>query len=346
MSVIPETQKQNLCDLFRRPLKDLRISVIDRCNMRCPYCMPENTCARAEFLHPDNYLSFEEILRLIGLFTDLGIEKIRLTGGEPLLRKDLPRLIRLIRRDSCINDLALTTNGLLLKHYAKALKQAGLKRITVSCDALNQTLFDRLSGYRGSLTSVLEGIEQARRAGFSPIKINVVVQKGENDKDLLNLVRRFRTPDFILRFIEFMDVGNKNHWSDQKVVPSEQILQMIHKEYPLTALEPNHKGEVARRYAYLDGQGEIGFISAVTQPFCGDCRRGRLLADGKFLTCLFGANKIDCRSLLRQNLSDNDIRQVFVKIWQNRDDRYGEQRYSLKKASLSFKKMEMYEIGG
>ncbi|HEX7914569.1 MAG TPA: GTP 3',8-cyclase MoaA, partial [Rudaea sp.] len=275
-------------DALARPLRDLRISVIDRCNFRCPYCMPEDQYAQDyEFLSKDQRLRFEEIERLARAFAALGVRKLRLTGGEPLLRRDLPHLVEQLARISGIDDIAMTTNGVLLPKFAQVLRDAGLHRLTVSLDTLDADTFRKLSGGRGEVAEVLAGIEAAERAGFSKIKLNCVVMRGVNDAQVLDLVERFRGTGYIVRFIEYMDVGTVNHWRGDAVVPSAELIARIGARWPLESLQPNYRGEVAERYRFADGAGEVGFISSVSQPFCGDCSRARLSADGKLYTCLF-----------------------------------------------------------
>ena len=258
-------------------MRDLRISVMDRCNFRCPYCMPRETYhERYRFLGSHERLSFDEIVRLARLFVQLGVRKLRLTGGEPLLRANLPDLIGDLSDIAGIEDVALTTNGVLLARYATELKSAGLRRVTVSLDSLDSEVFARMSGGFGGVEEVLEGIAHARRAELTPLKVNAVVQRGVNDHTVLELVERFRGSGVIVRFIEYMDVGNRNHWRSELVVPSKELLQRIGERWPLVALEPQYRGEVARRYAFADGQGEVGFISSVSQPFCGGCSRVRM----------------------------------------------------------------------
>ena len=269
-------------DSFARPMRDLRISVMDRCNFRCPYCMPRETYhERYRFLGSHERLSFDEIVRLTRLFVRLGVRKLRLTGGEPLLRANLPDLIGDLTDIAGIEDVALTTNGMLLSRYASELKAAGLQRITVSLDSLDAQVFARMSGGFGGVEEVLDGIEHARRAELTPIKINAVVQRGVNDHTVLELVERFRGTGVIVRFIEYMDVGNRNHWSEGLVVPSRELLARIGERWPLQPLEPSYRGEVARRYAFADGAGEVGFISSVSQPFCGDCTRAQTGSMGR-----------------------------------------------------------------
>lgn len=328
-------------------MHDLRISVIDRCNLRCPYCMPaEAYHEHYEFLREDERLTFDEIARLTRLFALLGVSKLRITGGEPLLRKGLPRLIAMLSEIDGVDDLALTTNGVLLAQQAPALKDAGLQRVTVSLDTLDGAVFDTMSGRAGKLDAVLEGIAAAEAAGLTPIKINAVIQNGVNDHAVMDLIERFRGTEHVLRFIEYMDVGNRNHWRLEQVVPSKDIVRMIQEKYSLRALEENYHGEVAERYEYHDGGGEIGFISSVTEPFCGSCTRARLSTDGTLLTCLFAGAGTDLRGPLRSGASDDELLAFITGVWRRRDDRYSELRATLPHGDGSAKKIEMYQIGG
>ncbi|HEY6823308.1 MAG TPA: GTP 3',8-cyclase MoaA [Steroidobacteraceae bacterium] len=334
-------------DSFSRPMRDLRISVMDRCNFRCPYCMPRETYhERYRFLGTHERLSFDEIVRLARLFARLGVRKLRLTGGEPLLRANLPELIGDLTDVPGVEDVALTTNGVLLSRYAGELKAAGLRRVTVSLDSLDPQVFARMSGGFGGIEEVLEGIEHARRAELTPIKINAVVQRGVNDHTVLELIERFRGTGIIVRFIEYMDVGNRNHWSAAAVVPAKELLAAIGQRWPLHPLDPSYRGEVARRYAFADGQGEVGFISSVSQPFCGDCTRARLSSDGVLYTCLFATHGTSLRDALRGGASDDQLLELIRAVWLGRADRYSEQRASLRSAASDERKVEMFYIGG
>ncbi|MDT3414188.1 cyclic pyranopterin phosphate synthase [Brevibacillus aydinogluensis] len=297
------------------------------------------------FLPRHKLLTFEEITRLVGIFTSLGVEKIRITGGEPLMRRDLPELIRMIRQVEGVRDIAMTTNGSLLAKHAKALKQAGLDRVTVSLDSLDDERFGRINdrGYR--VQDILRGIDAAAETGML-VKINMVVQRGVNDQDILPMARYFREKGHILRFIEFMDVGNSNGWKLDQVVPSSEIVQMIHKEMPLMPIEPNYFGEVASRYRYAGTNQEIGFISSVTQAFCSTCTRARLSAEGKMYNCLFASSGEDLRGPLREGKSDEEIRELIQSIWVRRDDRYSEQRLKQTPGLSHRSKVEMSHIGG
>ncbi|GAC1694196.1 MAG: GTP 3',8-cyclase MoaA [Steroidobacteraceae bacterium] len=334
-------------DTLARPVRDLRISVMDRCNFRCPYCMPRETYnEKYRFLGSPERLSFDEIVRLARLFVQLGVRKLRLTGGEPLLRANLPDLIGDLTAIPAVEDVALTTNGVLLARYASELKAAGLKRVTVSLDSLDHDVFARMSGGFGGVDEVLDGIEHARRAELAPIKINAVVQRGVNDHTILELVERFRGTGVIVRFIEYMDVGNRNHWRSELVVPSAELAARIGARWPLVGLEPGYRGEVATRHAFADGQGEVGFISSVSQPFCGDCSRVRMSSDGMVYTCLFATHGTSLRDALRGGASDDQLLEIIRALWLNRADRYSEQRAALRNAAHDERKVEMFYIGG
>jgi len=343
---IPLQMTERPRDAMARPLRDLRISVIDRCNFRCPYCMPEDQFADdAVFLSKNERLRFEEIERIARAFVSLGVHKLRLTGGEPLLRRELPQLVRMLRVIPGMDDLALTTNGVLLPRFAAALREAGLMRLTVSLDTLDPQTFRRLSGGRGEVDQVLAGIAAAESAGFERIKLNCVVMRDVNDTQVIDLLERFRGTAHIVRFIEYMDVGTMNHWSGELVVPSAELIARIERRWPLRALDPNYRGEVAERYAFADGGGEIGFISSVSQPFCGDCSRARLSADGKMYTCLFAREGHDLRAALRAGSSDEALAGVIAGRWAGRTDRYSERRAELR-ASGDDRRVEMFTIGG
>jgi GTP 3',8-cyclase len=333
-------------DKLRRPIHDLRISVMDRCNFRCPYCMPRETFHDAyRFLKSSERLDFAEILRLARAFERAGVKKLRITGGEPLLRPNLPDLIGDLSSLSGIEDVALTTNGILLATYATELKAAGLGRVTVSLDTLDPEVFKRMSGGYGGVAEVLEGIEHARRAGLAPIKINTVVQRGVNDHTLLDLLAHFRGSGVIVRFIEYMDVGTRNHWEPTLVVPSRELAAAVHARWPIAPREANYRGEVAERYVYEDGAGEIGFISSVSQPFCGDCSRARISSDGSFYTCLFATQGLDLRGPLRAGATDEELYELIRGTWTGRVDRYSELRASMRNTT-DLHKVEMNYIGG
>jgi cyclic pyranopterin phosphate synthase len=334
-------------DALRRPLHDLRISVLDQCNFRCPYCMPEDEYHEDyKFLSRSQRITYDEILRIARVAAGLGVSKLRLTGGEPLLDKKLPKLIRGLAEIPGIEDLALTTNGMLLGPAAKTLAEAGLHRVTISLDSLDEETFRHMSGGRGNLGTVLEGIDAAEQAGLSPIKINVVVQRGVNDHSVLDLLDHFRGTGHIVRLIEFMDVGNRNGWRLDQVVPSRQLRDYVRERWPLRRIDQSYPGEVARRYEYVDGQGEIGFISSVTEPFCGDCSRARLSADGVLYTCLFANQGTDLRESLHANADEDELADILSQIWLQRADRYSELRRPEVAEAHVLRKVEMYRIGG
>lgn len=334
-------------DTLGRPLHDLRISVMDRCNFRCPYCMPRETFhEHYRFLKSTERLSFDEITRLTKLFVQLGVRKVRLTGGEPLLRPNVSELVGELTAIDGVEDVALTTNAVLLAQHAAELKANGLHRITVSLDSLDPAIFQQMSGGFAELERVIEGIDAALGAGLTPIKLNTVIQRGLNDHTALDLVARFRGTGIIVRFIEYMDVGNRNHWSFDRVVPSRELVERIHARWPIHPIQENYRGEVAERYAFDDGAGEIGFISSVTNPFCGDCTRARLSSEGVFYTCLFATAGVDLRAPLRQGASDDDLHELIRSTWSGRGDRYSELRSSLKADEHPIRKIEMYYIGG
>jgi cyclic pyranopterin phosphate synthase len=345
--VVPFGSRSSPRDTLGRPLRDLRISVMDRCNFRCPYCMPRETFHdKYRFLGSKDRLSFEEIVRLTRLFAQLGVRKLRLTGGEPLLRANLSDLIGDLTELPGIEDIALTTNGVLLAKYAAELKAAGLKRITVSLDSLDPAIFKQMSGGFDGVADVLDGIEHAQRAGLEPIKINAVIQRGVNDHTALDLVERFRGTGVIVRFIEYMDVGNRNAWREDLVVPSKELAARIAERWPLEPLERGYRGEVAERYGFTDGNGEVGFISSVTQPFCGDCSRARLSSDGVVYTCLFATHGTSLRESLRAGASDEQLLDIMRNTWLQRTDQYSEQRAIQRKEHGEDRKVEMFYIGG
>ena len=336
-----------LLDLLNRPLRDLRISVTDRCNFRCPYCMPAEIFGESyQFLPKEEILNFEEITRLARVFVSLGVNKLRITGGEPLLRTDLPRLIAMLSGIDPAVDLTLTTNAYLLPQRAQELKDAGLRRITISLDSLNDEVFKEMNGRGFPVQRVLDGIESAAQAGLTPIKINAVVQKGVNEHTIVDLARHFKGTGHIVRFIEYMDVGNRNGWKWDQVVSAAEIVRLIDAELHLEPAESNYRGEVANRYRYRDGSGEIGVIASVTMPFCGDCTRARLSTDGKLYTCLFASGGVDLRDYLREGASDHDLERRIRGIWSRRSDRYSEERTDLAPLQNSRQKVEMYHIGG
>lgn len=346
-NLLPTGATNGIADALKRPLHDLRISLLDQCNFRCPYCMPEATFnSDYEFLKRQQRLSHDEIFRIAAAATTLGVSKLRLTGGEPLLDKSIAGLIERLAALPGVEDLALTTNGMLLAPLAQKLADAGLHRVTISLDSVASEVFENMSGGRGDLHRVLAGIEAAASAGLGPVKINAVVQKGVNDDGVLDLLQHFRRTGHIVRLIEFMDVGNRNGWRMDQVVPSKVLLDKVQSRWPVTAIGKNYPGEVARRYEYVDGAGEIGFISSVTEPFCGDCSRARLSADGKLYTCLFANQGTDLRESLRSGADDQEIRDILSSIWLQRADRYSELRRPDLAEHHVLKKVEMYRIGG
>lgn len=333
-----------LTDKLNRPLRDLRISVTDRCNFRCTYCMPAEIFGeRYQFLPKPQILTFEEITRLVRVIVRLGAVKLRITGGEPLVRKDIEQLIAMLAEVDGVDDMALTTNAYFLPEKVDALKAAGLQRITVSLDSLDDDVFQKMNGGRSSVDKVLQGIEAARQAGYGPIKVNAVVQKGVNDHTIVDLARYFKERGDIVRFIEYMDVGNRNGWELDQVVSAKEIVERIHAEMPLEPIDKNYYGEVAKRYRYQDGGGEIGLITSVTQPFCGACTRMRLSPEGEIFTCLFATKGTSLRDPLRDGATDDELEQIIRDTWGKRIDRYSELRSSMTKPR---EKVEMYHIGG
>lgn len=331
-------------DRLDRPIRDLRISLIDRCNYRCPYCMPISEFGDDyEFLKRDARLSHDEIVRMATIMVGLGVTKLRLTGGEPLLDKNIVELIERLADIPDVDDLAITTNGQLLAPKAQALRDAGLKRITLSLDSVDPDRFAQMSGGRGDIDAVLAGVAGAELAGFS-LKINTVVQRSVNDDGVLDVLEYFRGTPHVVRLIEYMDVGNRNGWQREHVVPSSELLEHINQRWPVESLQPNYRGEVARRYRYSDGGGEIGFISSVTAPFCGSCHRARLAADGTLYTCLFATQGTRFLEPLRWGASDEEIADMIRRVWLRREDRYSEQRAMSEKPLLP--KVEMYRVGG
>jgi GTP 3',8-cyclase len=332
-----------LQDALGRPIRDLRISVTDRCNFRCVYCMPKEVFGRDyRFLERRDLLTFEEIERLTRAFASLGVEKIRMTGGEPLVRRELERLVELLAAIPGL-DLTLTTNGSLLSRKAQALAQAGLRRVTVSLDSLDNAVFQAMNDVDVPVERVLAGIEAAAAAGLAPVKVNMVVKRGVNDDSVVPMARYFRGSGHILRFIEYMDVGHTNGWRLDDVVPAAEVLAAVDRELPLEPLEPNYPGEVARRYRYADGSGEIGVIASVTQPFCGACTRARLSAEGRLYTCLFATEGHDFRAFVRGGATDTELRDAISDVWRRRTDRYSELRSA---DTTDLPKVEMSYIGG
>ncbi|WP_425464966.1 GTP 3',8-cyclase MoaA [Paenibacillus dokdonensis] len=333
-------------DFYKRVLRDLRISVTDRCNFRCRYCMPEEIFNKDyPFLSRDHILSVEETVRIARIFTRLGVQKMRITGGEPILRKELPEIIAGISEIKGAEDIALTTNGSLLAKQAVKLREAGLMRVAVSLDALDDETFMRMNGGKARVRQVLEGIDAAAEAGLQ-VKVNMVVQKGVNEHALLPMVRYFREKGHILRMIEYMDVGNTNGWDWKQVVSKKEILERVGAEFPLAPADPNYPGEVASRFRFLDGKGEIGVISSVSDAFCSTCTRGRLSADGMFYTCLFATKGHDLRTLLRSDASDDEIMERIISIWEGRHDQYSLERGTTGGERNEGAKVEMSRIGG
>lgn len=338
----PETQPL-LVDTLGRPIRDLRISVTDRCNFRCEYCMPRAVFDKNyQFLARSELLSFEELVRVARVFNQLGVRKVRITGGEPLLRRNVDKLVAALCAIPEL-ELTLTSNGVLLPRLAPKLAEAGLHRVTVSLDALDDATFKRMVDVDLSVDDVLKGIDAAREAGLAPVKINMVVKRGVNDDQIVAMAERFRGSGHILRFIEFMDVGNSNGWCLDEVVPSREVIERIHARFPLAPVEPNYTGEVAERWRYADGGGEIGVISSVTQAFCHDCSRIRLSTEGKLFTCLFATEGFDLRTPLRAGASDAELSAMIRQLWQQRGDRYSEIR---SENTRPLKRIEMSYIGG
>ncbi|MDX1482724.1 MAG: GTP 3',8-cyclase MoaA [Woeseiaceae bacterium] len=334
-------------DRLGRPLRDLRISLLDQCNFRCPYCMPEAEFHKDyQFLTRRERLSHDEIVRLAAVAAGLGVTKLRLTGGEPLLDKHVAALVERLATLSGVEDLALTTNAMLLAEQAQKLADAGLHRVTISLDSLDPAVFRRMSGGRGDIDRVLAGIEAAERAGLTPIKINAVVQRGVNDHTVLDLLEHFRGTAHIVRLIEYMDVGNRHDWKSEQVIPAKELLQAISSRWPLRPLEAGYPGEVARRYQYLDGAGEIGFITSISAPFCGSCSRARLSADGVLYTCLFATTGTSLRDPLRAGATDAELAELLKRVWLKRSDRYSELRDPERTREHVLKKVEMYRVGG
>ncbi|MBI2090252.1 MAG: GTP 3',8-cyclase MoaA [Deltaproteobacteria bacterium] len=336
-----------LRDIYNRPLKGLRISVTDRCNFRCTYCMPFD---EYEWVDKKEILTFEEIARLAGLFVQLGVDKIRLTGGEPLLRRDLEKLIRKLSSLSGLKDLCLTTNGSLLAEKVSALKSAGLRRINVSLDTLNPEKFARIRRW-GDLAKVLEGLFTAKSYGLDPIKVNAVIERGVNDDDILDLVEFSRKNGFTIRFIEYMDVGNSNNWTSEKLVSKKEILAIINARYPVREVGRNKGSAPSVDYEFIDGQGEVGVIASVSEPFCSSCSRARLTAEGKLVTCLFSATGYDLKALLRHGATEEEIIEVISAIWRKRTDRYSDERLEAMNSARGYrakdhKKIEMISLGG
>ena len=349
--LFPFVTGEGVSDRLGRPLKDLRISVTDRCNFRCVYCMPKQVFGRDfRFIPHSDMLSFEEITRLARLFVERGVEKIRLTGGEPLLRKNVEKLVgqraELKTPAGRPVDLTLTTNGSLLSKKAQTLFNAGLRRVTVSLDALDDAVFTKMNDVGFRVADVLRGIEAAHEAGFSPVKVNTVVKRGVNEHQVLPLARYFRHTPVIVRFIEYMDVGSSNDWTDRQIVPAAELIRVINAEMPLEPVKPHYRGETAERWRYRDGGGEIGVIASVTRAFCRDCTRLRLSTEGKLYKCLFATDGFDVRFMLREGRRDDEIAEAVVTHWRNRDNRYSELRGNTAVTDRNGRKIEMSYIGG
>jgi len=332
-------------DTLDRPLHDLRISVTDRCNFRCTYCMPKEVFGRDfEFLHRADLLTFEELARLARLFVELGVEKIRVTGGEPLVRRDVERLIAMLSAIPALRDLTLTTNGsLLTPAKARSLAAAGLQRITISLDSLDDEVFRAMNDVNFPVARVLDAIDAAADAGLEPIKIDMVVKRGMNDHTIVDMARHFRRTGRIVRFIEYMDVGTTNGWRMKDVVPGREIVELISRHWPIEPVSANYFGEVASRWRYTDGTGEIGIITSVSNPFCGSCTRARISAEGELYTCLFASRGVDVRRMLRGGATDEELRDAIAAVWRARTDRYSELRSA---ATIGMPKVEMSHIGG
>ncbi|MDM5238918.1 GTP 3',8-cyclase MoaA [Bacillus cereus] len=335
---------EKMRDSLERPLQDLRISVIDRCNFRCTYCMPSEVFGPDyAFLQEEFLLTFDEIERLARLFISMGVNKIRLTGGEPLLRKDLPKLIARLAKLEGLTDIGLTTNGIHLAKQAKLLKEAGLKRVNISLDAIEDHVFQKINGRSVSTKPVLKGIEAAKAVGLE-VKVNMVVKKGMNDSQILLMARYFKEQEIQLRFIEFMDVGSTNGWNFEQVITKEQLLEKINRVYPIEPVKPRYFGEVAKVYRYVGSNAEVGFITSVSESFCSSCTRARISADGKFFTCLFGTKGTDLRTLLREDISDASLLKILQHTWAYRKDRYSDERTA--ESTNKRPKVEMSYIGG
>ncbi|MCC2376871.1 GTP 3',8-cyclase MoaA [Bacillus wiedmannii] len=335
---------EKMKDSLERPLQDLRISVIDRCNFRCTYCMPAEVFGSDyAFLQEEFLLTFNEIERLARLFIGMGVEKIRLTGGEPLLRKDLPKLIARLTKLEGLKDIGLTTNGIHLAKQAKALKDAGLKRVNISLDAIEDHVFQKINGRNVSTKPVLKGIEAAKAAGLE-VKVNMVVKKGMNNSQILPMAQYFKEQEIQLRYIEFMDVGSTNGWNFEQVITKEQLIEKINCVYPIEPVQPRYFGEVAKLYRYVGSDAEVGFITSVSESFCSSCTRARISADGKFFTCLFGTKGTDLRTLLRENISDASLLKILQHTWRYRTDRYSDERTV--ESTNKRPKVEMSYIGG
>ncbi len=331
-------------DQLGRELYDLRISITDRCNFRCFFCMPDGH--EYQFFPREELLTFEEIERFVKALVPLGVRKVRLTGGEPLLRKNIEKLVELLSNIEGVEDISLTTNGFLLQKRAKSLKEAGLKRITVSLHSLRDDVLSELVGREVKVWDIIRGIERALEVGMNPVKVNVCVIRGVNSDEVVDIAKFFKSLGVVVRFIEFMDVGNLNQWSLEKVFPAKDMLELLSRHFELEPIEKSYRGEVAERYKYRDDGLEVGFISSITQPFCGDCTRLRLTADGKLLMCLFASEGYDVRALIRSGADERAIGDFVKSLWLKRKDRYSEERLQLLRMGIPLRKVEMFKVGG
>jgi len=345
---VNEAAKYQTTDTLDRPIRDLRVSVTDRCNFRCIYCMPREIFGSGyKFVPRNDLLKLEEIARITRLFAGHGVRKVRITGGEPMIRRNLERLIEMLRDIDGITDISMTTNASMLTlKRAQSLRAAGLSRINISLDAIDEQTFQRINDVDFPVAKVLEGIDNAHAAGFDAVKVNAVIRRGYNEHSILPLAQHFHGTGTVLRFIEFMDVGTTNKWSLEEVIPAAELVEIIDKEMPIESLQPNYSGEVAKRWRYSDGGGEVGFITSVTQSFCGDCSRARLSAVGKVYTCLFAATGQDLRGMLRAGASDEELSRLIGRIWSQREDRYSELRGQIPVTAETLPRVEMSHIGG
>ena len=343
-----EAAKYQTTDTLDRPIRDLRVSVTDRCNFRCIYCMPREIFGPGyQFVPRNDLLKLEEIARITRLFAGHGVRKVRITGGEPMIRRNLERLIEMLRDIDGITDISMTTNASMLTlKRAQSLRAAGLSRINISLDAIDEQTFQRINDVDFPVAKVLEGIDNAHAAGFDAVKVNAVIRRGYNEHSILPLAQHFHGTGTVLRFIEFMDVGTTNKWNLEEVIPAAELVEIIDKEMPIESLQPNYSGEVAKRWRYSDGGGEVGFITSVTQSFCGDCSRARLSAVGKVYTCLFAATGQDLRGMLRAGASDEELSRLIGRIWSQREDRYSELRGQIPVTAETPPRVEMSHIGG
>jgi len=345
---VNEAAKYQTTDTLDRPIRDLRVSVTDRCNFRCIYCMPREIFGPGyQFVPRNDLLKLEEIARITRLFAGHGVCKVRITGGEPMIRRNLERLIEMLRDIDGITDISMTTNASMLTlKRAQSLRAAGLSRINISLDAIDEQTFQRINDADFPVAKVLEGIDNAHAAGFDAVKVNAVIRRGYNEHSILPLAQHFHGTGTVLRFIEFMDVGTTNKWNLEEVIPAAELVEIIDKEMPIESLQPNYSGEVAKRWRYSDGGGEVGFITSVTQSFCGDCSRARLSAVGKVYTCLFAATGQDLRGMLRAGASDEELSRLIGRIWSQREDRYSELRGQIPVTAETPPRVEMSHIGG